>query len=401
MPLETKNHGFTGTITSTAAFTSSAQTREIDYTYDHNGLRTGKVVTENGSPEYTKYTLHGKLITHITKLVRGGKDFRVSQRLHFYYDAQSRPAFVEYSGMKYRYLHNLQGDIVGIVDNIGNLVVEYRYDAWGKPISTTGSMADTLGKQNPFRYRGYVYDEETGLYYLRSRYYNPVSNRFCLPDVFITDGLCNTFAYTQNLVVKAKDDYGLKTYAVGTTCTAVAGFFGSSVTRGFCWDDSGNSGTFVTYGGLEGNFVIDEATLGDFNTAYVGGAGLSATDFVQYTSLETIRDLEGVCHAVGCSFGAGISFGVDVICSGSASSTGGEVIGVQSSLGVGVGFDPLHVSNQYTIVMITEGQCGVGRKDVLRDRAHQASSKQPDPWGMPELEVRYDDVLKKYREYVV
>ena len=47
--------------------------------------------------------------------------------------------------MKYRYAHSLQGDIVGIVDSDGNLVVEYRCEAWGKPISTIGSMADTLG----------------------------------------------------------------------------------------------------------------------------------------------------------------------------------------------------------------------------------------------------------------
>ena len=59
-------------------------------------------------------------------------------------------------------------------DANGNKVVEYKYDAWGKPISKTGSLASTLGTLNPFRYRGYVYDEETNLYYLRSRYYHPV-----------------------------------------------------------------------------------------------------------------------------------------------------------------------------------------------------------------------------------
>ena len=108
-----------------------------------------------------------------------------TEELHFYYDAQSRPAFVEYNGVKYRYVHNLQGDVVGIVDSADNLVVEYRYDAWGKPLNITGSLADTLGRRNPFRYRGYVYDEETGLYYLRSRYYNPVAGRFANADVYI------------------------------------------------------------------------------------------------------------------------------------------------------------------------------------------------------------------------
>ena len=103
-------------------------------------------------------------------------------KLHFFYDAQSRPAKVSYNGVIYTYIHNLQGDIVGLLDNSGALVVEYRYDAWGKAISTTGSLAATLGKRNPFRYRGYIYDEETGLYYLRSRYYNPGVGRFVNAD---------------------------------------------------------------------------------------------------------------------------------------------------------------------------------------------------------------------------
>ena len=58
---------------------------------------------------------------------------RGSDKLHFFYDAQSRPAMVEFNGTFYSYVHNLQGDIVGIVDSAGNLVVEYKYDAWGNP----------------------------------------------------------------------------------------------------------------------------------------------------------------------------------------------------------------------------------------------------------------------------
>ena len=61
-------------------------------------------------------------------------------------------------------------------------VVSYTYDAWVKILSTTGSMASTLGAENPFRYRGYVYDEETELYYLKSRYYKPAWGRFINAD---------------------------------------------------------------------------------------------------------------------------------------------------------------------------------------------------------------------------
>lgn len=139
------------------------------FTYDHNGLRIKKVV--NGVT--TNYTLNGKNVVHMTQ---GSHD------LHFFYDAQGKPGMVTYNDVDYFYVYNLQGDVVALIDANGTQVVEYGYDAWGYPISKTGSLAATIGTLNPFRYRGYVYDEETGLYYLRSRYYNPVWKRFVNAD---------------------------------------------------------------------------------------------------------------------------------------------------------------------------------------------------------------------------
>ena len=83
-------------------------------------------------------------------------------------------------------MFNAQGDVVALVDGTGKVVVEYSYDAWGQPLTITGSMKDTLGKANPLRYRCYVYDEETGMYYLGSRYYNPVMGRFINADNVIS-----------------------------------------------------------------------------------------------------------------------------------------------------------------------------------------------------------------------
>ena len=60
--------------------------------------------------------------------------------------------------------------------------------AWGKLIATTGSLANTVGANQPFRYRGYVYDNETELYYLQSRYYDPVICRFISADVYLSTG---------------------------------------------------------------------------------------------------------------------------------------------------------------------------------------------------------------------
>ena len=78
------------------------------------------------------------------------------------------------------YEKNLQGDITGIYDASGNLKAEYAYDAWGNPVVTVD--IDGIGTLNLFRYRGYYYDTETGLYYLNSRYYDPRTCRFISAD---------------------------------------------------------------------------------------------------------------------------------------------------------------------------------------------------------------------------
>ena len=164
-----------------------------EFVYNADGLRVQKTV--NGVA--TKYTLHGKNIVHMTS----GTD-----ELHFFYDAQNRPAVVVYNGTAYAYVKSLQGDIVAILDENGNTVVSYGYDAWGAPLWCTGELAETLGKVQPFRYRGYVYDEETGLYYLRSRFYNSSLCRFIDMDCLIHSG--NTFAYCCNSPASMHDVCG-------------------------------------------------------------------------------------------------------------------------------------------------------------------------------------------------
>ena len=137
--------------------------------------------------------------------------------MHFYYDAQSRPAIVNFNGAYYMYLHNLQGDIVGLVDSGNNIVVEYKYDAWGKTMlkRSLTTAYDTLATLNPFRYRGYIYDEASGLYYLRSRFYNPVWGRFVSIDALealwysiSTLSNKNLFAYCDNNSIARMDCAG-------------------------------------------------------------------------------------------------------------------------------------------------------------------------------------------------
>ena len=90
-----------------------------------------------------------------------------------------------------------------------------RFDSWGKLLSTSGSLASTLGKNNPFRYRGYVYDEETEFYYVQSRYYNPEIGRWInadIPETLTADfenfAQYNLFAYCFNDPVNMSDETG-------------------------------------------------------------------------------------------------------------------------------------------------------------------------------------------------
>ena len=105
-------------------------------------------------------------------------------------------------------------------------MVEYAYDAWGKPLSKTGTMANTLGALNPFRYRGYVYDEETGLYYLRSRYYNLVWGRFVNGDSAVGQLRKllshNLYAYCSNNPIIGTDPSGKVVFFIAMCLALVA-----------------------------------------------------------------------------------------------------------------------------------------------------------------------------------
>ena len=145
------------------------------FTYDANGMRTQRT---NGTDTYT-YIYNGSQLVRMT--VQGAT-------LDFTYDANGTPLTVAYNGTAYYYVTNLQGDVTSIVNEEGEWVATYVYDAWGKIVTCWGDLSATLGALNPLRYRGYVYDSETGLYYLQSRYYDPELGRFINADVFVATG---------------------------------------------------------------------------------------------------------------------------------------------------------------------------------------------------------------------
>ena len=187
----------------------------VDFTYDLSGLRTSKTVA-NVKHNY---------------LYAGGKLMRESygsNTLDFFYDDNGTPYALKYNGTVYYYVTNLQSDVVQIVDASGNTVANYEYDPYGKVISATG----TLSEVNPIRYRGYYYDNETGLYYLQSRYYDPTIGRFVNADEYASTGQGiighNMFAYCNNCPITQSDEngnFGIPLAVVGITVLALAAAF--------------------------------------------------------------------------------------------------------------------------------------------------------------------------------
>ena len=175
------------------------------YLYDESGLRTKKTV---GGVVTNYHVINGVLYGEYTG----------SHRLLYMFDeAGTRYSFL-YNGSTYYYVFNGQGDVIGITDGTGNMLARYTYDAWGKPLTITdGAGTDVSGNAahianvNPFRYRGYYYDKESGLYYLQSRYYDPVVGRFINADSSIHSSSLvgmNVFAYCGNSPINYVDPTG-------------------------------------------------------------------------------------------------------------------------------------------------------------------------------------------------
>lgn len=180
------------------------------YGYNHNGQRCCKTV---GSVR-TDFTYVGSL------LARQKSD---NLDMRFTYNTLGIPVALWYNGSEYYYVRNLQNDIIGLIDGTGEWVVEYSYDAWGKILNISGSLAATVGQNNPLRYRGYYYDNETGLYYVSSRYYHPELGRWISADDILDDRAIHTlnlFPYCGNDPVNNQDSNG---HLFGTICGAVIG----------------------------------------------------------------------------------------------------------------------------------------------------------------------------------
>nr|WP_303252873.1 RHS repeat-associated core domain-containing protein [uncultured Ruminococcus sp.] len=192
--------------------------KSVQMSYDSNGMRTQKSV--DGVKTNYYYDSNKNLIA----LVKG------NDTLLFYYDSEGSATSFSYNGTMYFYVKNLQGDVVRIIDLSGTEVASYVYDAWGNIKDTKGDS--TVRELNPIRYRGYVYDTETSLYYLQSRYYDPFTGRFLNADIYCdtntgTPLSTNIFAYCENNPISNADESGyIAANVIGAVIGGIVGAVG-------------------------------------------------------------------------------------------------------------------------------------------------------------------------------
>ena len=190
----------------------SSGSEAFSYSYNADGIRTAKTV--NGVKH--TYALSGTTILNEEWTENG-----VQHLLMYVYDANGSPVGMVYRNStmaadateEYLFVKNIQGDILYVYSSTGNKLVSYVYDAWGNIISTTYSNGGgtSAARFNPFTYRGYYRDSETGMYYLNSRYYNPKMGRFINADNQLSGGDLlgyNLYAYCGNNPVSRVDPTG-------------------------------------------------------------------------------------------------------------------------------------------------------------------------------------------------
>ena len=152
----------------------------VDFAYDSDGKRVRK--TSGGNT--TTYYYNGNVLSGLVR--KASKDAGTTgtgTTVQFVYDTQGKPFMLRMNGKTdYFYLYNGLGDVTGLVDSSNQVVIRYQYNSWGKVTSTQDTSGVSLATLNPFRYRKYVYDPETGLYCLGSRYYDPEVGRFVNAD---------------------------------------------------------------------------------------------------------------------------------------------------------------------------------------------------------------------------
>ena len=266
------------------------------YEYNQDGIRTYKNVWGTGY----EYILNGTQIMVEREYVIGSN--RTVAERRYFYDANgiissAKVYYYGYNGttcteFDFFFKTNIQGDVLAVYNASGTEVMKITYDAWGNFTDTVSTMSHPPSTEQlqalaiPFRYRGYVYDQETGFYYLNSRYYDPVMHKFLNADSTSYLGAngdligYNLYAYCGNNPVMNNDPLGLWTVSIGFNAKAYA-FVGASITYSIVLDD-------------KWNIAVQKTEVDTFGNkgAVFGVLGASAGVSYSATKCDTVFDLE-------------------------------------------------------------------------------------------------------------
>ena len=286
------------------------------YEYDDEGLIIRKILYTYDSDDYSEYEDittyyydNGNLITEICSN---------GDRFDYLYDSTSKVCgFIKNNQNIYYYIIDILGNIIGIVDNAGTIVVKYTYDGYGNLINYNGNL---LG--DSFRYKCYYYDTFILMYYCKSRFYNPEWRRWLTPDSFsylnTNDvGCINLFVYCNNNPVMYSDGEGniAISLIVGLAVSFGVGFAASTISQGFQygWDNIN-----FLQAGLDGLFVLGSTALAYTGIGLIGSMVAGGIMGASQYSLDS-----GVFHNDFSWSGLVVSTGLGVLC-GAISGRGAQ-----------------------------------------------------------------------------
>jgi len=317
----------------------------VTFGYNGQGQRISK--TQGGVLNNYQYDVNGNLVKESGKGVE------------YYYEG-NEVIGMKYGGKIYFYRKDIFGNITEIIDNKGKVVVRYRYDGWGKqkvmnPDGSENESSTFLGNINPFRYRGYYYDIETGLYYLKTRYYDPEIGRFITiddisylaPDTI--NGL-NLYAYCGNNPIKYVDRLG-NMPIVG----AYKQIYKQYLLGGFdnkWWGRINVSASHSIKLTGEQGFFYAVTAINVANGEKTWGVGINAWDWF---GIEANFDSE-VNLGIGINITPWVHFGVSIGADGITISMGITIKNISYDFSFGIGLAPVLIVGGIAAIILSGGQ---------------------------------------------
>ena len=255
-----------------------------------------------------------------------GNLIKQSNGLEYIYD-HSGVFGVTYGGETYAYRKDAQGNVIALMNASGAVVARYLYDAWGTSVVVNNDGAEItdanhIGNLNPFRYRGYYYDVETKLYYLKTRYYDPEVGRFMTIDGIeyldpeTINGL-NLYAYCGNNPVMNIDPEG-KAFLTIFLITLVAGVVIGGTIAGVKGYKNGERGWGLVktiakgsfkggiIGGLAAVLIYALPEIGSFLGASLGFGGLALAE--SGAAAVSLTSAQAIMAGIAALSGLGLMF---------------------------------------------------------------------------------------------